>query len=55
MGGDGAYTVDFVGSNRNAEPGAADEDGTISFTICDLVNGISVSHVPCVDEYLGGV
>lgn len=55
MGGDGADTMDFVGSNRNAEAGAADEDGAISFAIGNLVGGISVARVRCVVGYLGGI
>lgn len=36
MGGDGADAGDFVGGDGDAEAGAADEDGAVCVSGCDL-------------------
>lgn len=44
MSGDGADPCDLVGSDSNSETSATDENGAISFTVCDLVELVLLKH-----------
>lgn len=41
MGRDGADAGDFVGGDGDAEAGAADEDGAVGVSGCDLGGGLA--------------
>lgn len=55
VGGNGANACDFVGGDSNAEAGAADEDGAISFAVCYLMDGVSVVRVQDNIQCIGGM